>query len=271
MFSVVIPLYNKELSVKSTVQSVLNQSFSDFEIVIVNDGSTDNSVEVVEGFDDPRIRIIHQKNQGVSAARNKGIEEAKYEWIAFLDADDLWKENHLKEMMRVIGAFPREKVFCTSYIRSDEEEPDMENDNIELITNYFKHSLEAPFFWTSVVCMNKTVFSEVGGFKTFLSRGEDLDLWDRIGRRYHFVRSHKITGVYRIEAENRSDQSFDLIKSRIYNYDFKNSESAEETCYYQKAVSRGLRRMLYNIQIKDFLRLYSKHFRYIKIKNVFVK
>ena len=102
MFSVIIPLYNKELSISNTIQSVLDQTFQNFEIVIVNDGSTDNSVKEVEKFDDKRIRLIHQENQGVSAARNRGIEEAKYEWIAFLDADDLWMENHLEEMTKLI-------------------------------------------------------------------------------------------------------------------------------------------------------------------------
>lgn len=80
MFSVVIPLYNKELSIKNTIESVLKQTFQDFEILVVNDGSTDNSAEIVEQIDDSRIRLIHQANQGVSAARNKGIEKAKFEY-----------------------------------------------------------------------------------------------------------------------------------------------------------------------------------------------
>src|SRR5690606_6751565 len=119
MFSVVIPLYNKELSVRNTINSVLDQTFKEFEIVIVNDGSTDNSVKEVEKFDDKRIRLIHQENKGVSAARNRGIEEAKYEWIAFLDADDLWRENHLEEVVRMINIFPDFKVYVTSFEYSD--------------------------------------------------------------------------------------------------------------------------------------------------------
>ena len=87
MISVVIPLYNKEKQIRKTLQSVLTQTFQDFEIVVVNDGSTDNSAIEVEKVKDPRIRLIHQQNAGVSAARNKGIEEARYELIAFLDAD----------------------------------------------------------------------------------------------------------------------------------------------------------------------------------------
>ena len=89
MFSIIIPLYNKELSVGNTIHSVLNQRFQDFEVLVVNDGSTDNSAKAVEKINDARIRLITQTNVGVSAARNRGITEAKFEWIAFLDSDDL--------------------------------------------------------------------------------------------------------------------------------------------------------------------------------------
>src|SRR5690606_27197086 len=95
MFSIVIPLYNKELSVGNTIHSVLNKRFQDFEVLLVNDGSTDNSANAVEKINDARIRLITQTNLGVSAARNRGITEAKFEWIAFLVSDDLWLENHL--------------------------------------------------------------------------------------------------------------------------------------------------------------------------------
>ena len=95
MISVVIPLYNKEKSIASTLRTVLNQTFSDYEIVIVNDGSTDGSVEEIEKVQDDRIRLVHQPNAGVSAARNRGIEEAKGELNAFLDADDEWKPDYL--------------------------------------------------------------------------------------------------------------------------------------------------------------------------------
>ena len=88
IISVVIPLYNKKKQIAYTLQSVFTQTFQDFEIVVVDDGSTDNSVEEVEKFDDSRIRLIHQTNAGVSAARNRGIGEARGELIAFLDADD---------------------------------------------------------------------------------------------------------------------------------------------------------------------------------------
>ncbi|WP_312789817.1 glycosyltransferase [Sphingobacterium sp.] len=103
MFSVVIPLYNKEKQIQKTLDSVLNQTFTDFEIVIVNDGSIDRSVEIVKSVNDPRIRLINQKNGGVSAARNRGVKEAKNKWIAFLDADDLWKKNKLETYANIIN------------------------------------------------------------------------------------------------------------------------------------------------------------------------
>ena len=106
MISVIIPLYNKEKQVAHTLESVLSQTFQRFEIVVVNDGSTDNSVAEVEKIGDSRIRLIHQKNGGVSAARNRGIEDSKYELLAFLDADDEWKPEYLEAQYNLFEKYP---------------------------------------------------------------------------------------------------------------------------------------------------------------------
>lgn len=113
MISVVIPLYNKEHTITRTLGTVLNQTYKDFEVVIINDGSTDNGVSVIQNFStDSRIKIINQSNQGVSVARNEGVRNATYEYVAFLDGDDEWLPNYLSKMYEAIQKFPNAGLFC---------------------------------------------------------------------------------------------------------------------------------------------------------------
>ena len=119
MISVVIPLYNKEKQIANTLHSVLRQTFQNFEIVVVDDGSTDNSVQEVEKVNDIRIRIVHQKNAGVSAARNKGIEEARYDLIAFLDADDKWDQEYLQTQYGLYEKYSDCSVYACNYVFQD--------------------------------------------------------------------------------------------------------------------------------------------------------
>ena len=113
-FSIIIPLYNKANFIAKTLNSVLNQTYTDFEVVIVNDGSTDNSLEIVQIFDDKRIKLFTTKNQGVSATRNFGIKQSQGDYIAFLDADDIWEEKFLETINKLILSFPNEQVYASS-------------------------------------------------------------------------------------------------------------------------------------------------------------
>lgn len=268
MFSIVIPLYNKELSIQTTLESVLNQTFKDFEVIIVNDGSTDNSCGVVKVFNDDRIKIINKTNGGVSSARNRGIREAKHEWIAFLDGDDLWYSDHLKTLEEAIRMYNYEEVFCNSYIRSNEELSEKISNSVVVVDDYFKEAVKKQFFWTSVACIHRRVFDNVGGFNENYNRGEDLDLWTRIGRKYKFVKSNKVTAVYRLEAENRSDLQFDLNKSRIYNYNFDNVLSNSELRYYKTGLVNTLRGFIKQRSFKNFILLYKKHMNHISLLDV---
>src|SRR5690606_25175563 len=114
-FSIVIPLYNKEAYIEDTIKSVLNQSFQDFEVIIVDDGSTDDSFEKASQFKSGKIKLLKQVNQGVSIARNNGIDNSHAHYIALLDADDLWHENHLNELKKQIDLFPNAGLFCNNY------------------------------------------------------------------------------------------------------------------------------------------------------------
>lgn len=115
MISIVIPLYNKEKTIRRTIESVLQQTFGDFEIVVVNDGSTDSSLQVVNQITDSRIRLYSKENEGVSKARNFGIGMANGEWLLFLDADDLLYPNALMEMSEILTNYPEANLVAGNW------------------------------------------------------------------------------------------------------------------------------------------------------------
>jgi len=116
-FSIVIPLYNKANHIKNTLQSVLDQTFTSFEIIIINDGSTDNSLGVVKAFINERILVFSIENKGVSYARNFGVAKATTELIVFLDADDTWKPHHLEDLKELHEEFPNCGMYAKAYVR----------------------------------------------------------------------------------------------------------------------------------------------------------
>ncbi|WP_333866568.1 glycosyltransferase family 2 protein [Sphingobacterium sp.] len=259
MFSVVIPLYNKEFSIKRTLESVLNQTFSNFEIIVVNDGSTDDSLEVAKLINDSRVRIIDQHNGGVSSARNRGIKEGQYEWIVFLDADDLWEPNHLETINSMIVKFPNDRVFCTSFIRSTENLPVEKDRKISIIEDYFEEASKYHFFWTSVTCINKTVFNDVGVFNERLSRGEDLDLWARIGKKYRFIRSKEVTAIYVQDSDNKlSFTKTSLDKSILNNISFQGLNKSQ-AAYFKKLILRKIRFSILNGDFRVLMKLILKY------------
>jgi len=224
-------------------------------------------MEVVEGIKDERIRLIHQLNKGVSAARNCGIKNAKNEWVAFLDGDDLWENNHLEEITKMMTVFPNEKLYVTSFEYSDKrvmfKHP--RKGSIFKIDSYFKEAIKERLIWTSIVVIHKTCFDKVGCFNQNLNRGEDLDLWARFAREYSIIKSSIITAVYRIEAENRSSAAFNINKSRVFIYSFLDSKSQEENDYYENQINNALRGILFNRDLKNFFILFKKHRKNISI------
>lgn len=207
MISVVIPLYNKEKQIAHTLQSVLNQTFQDFEIVIVDDGSTDGSVAEVKKFTDPRIRLICQKNAGVSAARNRGIEEAKSDLIAFLDADDEWKPEYLTTQYHLYQKYPECSVYACNYEFRDSKGkvtltiirklPFKGEDGI--LSNYFEvASCSHPPLWTSAVMVKKQAIQAIGGFPIGIKSGEDLLTWARLAVYGKIAYSRSVQAIYNL-------------------------------------------------------------------------
>lgn len=206
LISIVIPLYNKEKWIQNTLKSALSQTFSDFEILIIDDGSTDNSAEIAKKITDKRIHYFHKENEGVSATRNFGIEKASGKYIAFLDADDFWHSTFLENMISMIAEYPNEKVFSAAI----EVEIDgkifkatysISKDQQLQLVDFLEGSFDQTALFTSSAVFEKNVFEQAGNFDTSLKTGEDVDLWIRIGLLYKIVFSWEIGAQYR-EAHN---------------------------------------------------------------------
>jgi len=213
-FSVIIPLYNKAENIGDTLNSVLEQSFNDFEIILIDDGSTDNGLQIVQTIIDPRLHVFSKTNEGVSLARNYGVSKAQGKFVAFLDADDIWKPNHLEVLYSLIGSFPNNKWFATRYEVKHHNglispmETHLLDDNASfegIVFDYFKYSLVSSLAWTSAVCMSIGFFHELGGFdqKITFGAGEDTDLWIRAALDFPLVFSHKITAQHNLMGVNR--------------------------------------------------------------------
>ena len=196
MFSVVIPLYNKAHTIERTLASVLSQTYKDFEVIIVNDGSTDNGVEVIHSFTkDSRIRIFDQKNQGVSVARNRGVAEAKFEYIALLDGDDAWLPEFLDTIRIAILKYPNAGIYGTSSIHIDSKSNIRLDSTIKkfknkiLIVDVLKNYEYIPH--TSAIVISKSSFKSIDvngeGFPVGMKVCEDWTCFLRIAFRFPTV------------------------------------------------------------------------------------
>jgi glycosyltransferase involved in cell wall biosynthesis len=203
--SVVMPLYNKERDVSRAIDSVRSQTVKDFELIVVNDGSTDKGPDVVRACEDQRIRIIDQANEGVSAARNKGIAEANTDLIAFLDADDEWKPDFLATIFRLKNDFPACSIYATNYLYSlpdGSKRPTILRDlpanfHEGIILDYFAiASRSDPPLCSSAVAVIKTALTSVDGFPVGISAGEDLLTWARLAVRYDIAYSMKPHAIF---------------------------------------------------------------------------
>jgi len=215
MISVVIPLYNKEKQIARTLRTVLAQTYQDFEIVIVNDGSTDRSVNEVAKFTDSRIRLINQLNAGVSAARNRGIAEAKGEYVALLDADDEWKPDYLETQMALAKNYPEASVFAVNYEFKDTSgkitPTILRNIRFEgecgIMDNYFEvASTSHPPICSISIMARKGAFESVGGFPVGIKSGEDLLTWARLACRYKIAYCRKPLAVFNVEGYEVSER-----------------------------------------------------------------
>ena len=212
LFSVIIPLFNKAPYVAKAIQSVLAQSFTNYELIVVDDGSKDESAsvaaEAIEGH--ANCRLVRQENAGVSTARNNGVASSSGEYICFLDADDWWEPAFLEEMSKQINEYPEAGIYGTSYTIVNETrhktrvapigvESDFERGYINYFQVYAK-TLAMPL-WTGAVCVPRRVFDEMQGFPKGIKLGEDFLLWMKIALKYKVALLNKPLAFYNQDVE----------------------------------------------------------------------
>lgn len=182
LVSIIVPVYNSGSTLKETIDSVLTQTFTNWELILVNDGSIDNSLEVINNYNDTRIQVFTQNNQGVSVARNFGISKAKGNFVAFLDSDDLWSKDKLKKSIRAINSDNYAMVYSDIkifYKHIDDSESYKYREPIEEKDDYLR-LLIYDYIPTLTVIIRKTTLEHVGLFDINLNGTEDWDLWIRI-------------------------------------------------------------------------------------------
>jgi len=221
MFSVIIPVFNGEKFIKNAIDSVFAQTLSDWELIIVNDGSSDNTLSVLEKYkNNEKIRIVSQLNSGVSVARNTGVENSTGDYIAFLDADDVWHENHLEVMKTLadkypdaglIGTFTRvelvnhEVISECGYFGDKKQEVYLK----DFFAEYHKDK-SAKMFTVITTVVSRQAFDKAGGFPVGCKIGEDLELSLVIAAYYPVVLSPIATATYKKENSTATKtKSFD--------------------------------------------------------------
>lgn len=182
--SVILPIYNGSKVLHRSVHSVLSQSYKNFELIIVNDGSTDSTEEIIKGIKDERIIYIKQENKGASSARNRGVKEAQGKYIAFLDADDYWSPSHLSDHIKYLEKHSDYVMSFNRYIAVEKDKQKLHAWNNQLSGNIYPKLLfiENNIIGTPSVVIRKDILEQSGLFDENMSMCEDLDLWRRISR-----------------------------------------------------------------------------------------
>ena len=210
-FSVIIPLFNKEKFVKNAINSILQQTFSDYEIIIVEDCSSDKSWNVVSKINSDKIKILqHDKNKGLSASRNTGIKNSNARFVTFLDADDVWKPTYLEKIRALIAQFPDAKLWATNYEELYPNnvivQPKNNSTNIEkdtMIADFFQTSLAQPLYCSCSLCVEKSVFDTIGLYDEKITFGEDIDFNIRANNQFKLAYSNAVLVTYTMFSENQ--------------------------------------------------------------------
>ena len=275
-FSVIIPLYNKQRYILNTLKSVFAQTLEDFEIIIIDDGTTDESLTVVEGLTDSRIKILHQKNQGVSVARNNGIASSTGQYIALLDADDLWLPDHLISLQRLIKQFPEAGLYCSRYAVKYHEDYIKDiilsrpvAEGMSIISDYFATSMLNAVAWTSAIAFRKNDFLSVGCFDTRIRTGQDVDLSIRFALSFDVAYNNNVTAIYNKGIKNSLSKTTWNDQRDYFINKYTNLE--KDNSSLQKYLDLNRFVLAIRTKIAGQKSLYQKQRQDITMKNLYLK
>lgn len=231
-FSVVIPLYNKRNYIKRAINSVLKQTYTFFEVIIINDGSTDGSEEIVKSFSDARVKLYSQNNKGVSSARNSGARFAKADWVAFLDADDEFMPLFLLEISRFITLYDKNDLALvgSDYYRDNTSQPGLNLKIRDGIHDYFQffRNQKSPNH-TSTTVVNKHKFNKISGFPEGTKHFEDWITWIKLSLSGNFGYINKPLGIYHTVSGSVTKSNWP--SDEIYNDALKFYLTITEFCH----------------------------------------
>lgn len=224
--SVILPAYNASLTIRDTIKSILNQSFKDFELIIINDGSTDGTAEVLKNFTDDRIRLFNFKNRGLPESRNRGIKKAKGKYISFIDADDMWVQQKLEFQYNALLSNPDCDVAYSWTLFIDESGTILHPLRTTKYNGYvFEHLICSNFIGSgSNILATRGAIKKTGYFNTEYKSSEDWDYYLRLSKSFKFVYVPKFQILYR-QSTNSMTNNIELIESeaiRVINDTYSN-------------------------------------------------
>ena len=256
--SVIIPCYNARPYVGATLRSVHAQQGVDLDVIVVDDGSSDGSSDLVER-DFPGVRVVRQVNQGVAVARNRGIAEARHDWVAFIDADDLWLPGKLQAQFERLAATPDARMAYTAWVVWNSDGPEPPAPWLAELASraaeparwagpdgwIYPDLLLDCRVWTSGVLAERTLLRELGGFSPELRIGEDYDLWLRASRLTPIVRVARPLAIYRLHSTSitrrvpAANHKADIVERALRQWGYAGPDGR---CARRADVARGLAR-----------------------------
>lgn len=238
MISVIVPLYNKESIIERSLNSVLSQDYNDYELIVVDDGSTDNSVEIIRAIQDPRIQLISQENGGPSSARNTGVKHAEGDWIMFLDADDELLPGALNHFAKLIRENHNTQLFCcTFYSSKNGERRLVYKYQDRKITNNFKEHFFGKFLSRTGACIYAAELARSYPFNETIRRFEDLEVLFRLYNGTDIILSSTPVLIVNLDYAAASRGRKDIKEDLLGHLNFKGKSFWERMCLYQLFLS----------------------------------